>query len=170
MALVTGDSLSRRQQFSLGIHTSHPGVCCWFFENPLQGAGPHPAQQSLTLLSRASESVLHRAKPSPNPKPKKWPLTFYCSLAIQAPIGTPKNVSFAYNPESLPRRRKLSQNPGTMQVFLCPSPVWGASLMAQRVKNWPEMQKTWVGSLVREDPLEKGILPILVFLPGELHG
>ena len=42
--------------------------------------------------------------------------------------------------------------------------------MAQRVKNQPKMQKTWVGSLVREDPLEKGILPILVFLPGEFHG
>ena len=163
MALVTGDSLSRQQQFSPGIRTSHPGVCCKFFEYPLWGPG-------LTLLSRVSESVLHRGRPSPNPKPKKWPLMFYCSLTIQAPISTPKNVSIAYNPESLPRRRELSQNAGTVQVFLCPSPVWGASLMAQRVKNWPEMQKTWVGSLVREDPLEKRILPILVFLPGEFHG
>ena len=42
--------------------------------------------------------------------------------------------------------------------------------MAQRVKNQPEIQKTWVGSLVREDPLEKRILPILVFLSGEFHG
>ena len=95
---------------------------------------------------------------------------FYCSLTIQAPISTPKNVSNAYNPESLPRRRELSQNAGTVQVFLCPSPVWEASLMAQRVKNQPEIQKTWVGSLVREDPLEKRILPILVFLSGEFHG
>ena len=115
--------------------------------------------QGLTLLSRASESVLHRAKPSPNPKPKKWPLMFYCSLTIQAPISTPKNVSIAYNPESLPRRRELSQNVGTMQVFLCPSPVWGASLMAQRVKNRPEMQKTWVGSLVRKIPWRREYYP-----------
>ena len=31
-----------------------------------------------------------------------------------------------------------------------------ASLMAQLVKNLPAMQETWVRSLGREDPLEKG--------------
>ena len=31
-----------------------------------------------------------------------------------------------------------------------------ASLVAQMVKNPPAMQKTWVRSLVWEDPLEKG--------------
>ena len=31
-----------------------------------------------------------------------------------------------------------------------------ASLVAQRVKNLPAMQKTWVQSLGWEDPLEKG--------------
>ena len=29
--------------------------------------------------------------------------------------------------------------------------------MAQRVKNLPAMQETWVGSLDQEDPLEKGM-------------
>ena len=33
----------------------------------------------------------------------------------------------------------------------------GASLVAQMVKNLPEMQETWVQSLSREDPLEKGM-------------
>ena len=32
----------------------------------------------------------------------------------------------------------------------------GASLVAQLVKNLPEMQETWVRSLGWEDPLEKG--------------
>ena len=32
----------------------------------------------------------------------------------------------------------------------------GASLVAQRVKNLPAMQETWVGSLGQEDILEKG--------------
>ena len=39
-------------------------------------------------------------------------------------------------------------------------------LMAQTVKNLPAMQETWVLSLGREDPLEKGIVThsiILVF-------
>ena len=36
------------------------------------------------------------------------------------------------------------------------SPFW-ASLVAQMVKNLPEMQETWVSSLVQEDPLEKGM-------------
>ena len=33
----------------------------------------------------------------------------------------------------------------------------GASLVPQKVKNLPAMQKTWVQSLGQEDPLEKGI-------------
>ena len=32
------------------------------------------------------------------------------------------------------------------------------------------MQDTWIWSLGQEDPLEKGRLPILVFLPGQFHG
>ena len=35
--------------------------------------------------------------------------------------------------------------------------VLGASLVAQMVKNLPAMQETQVGSLSREDPLEKGM-------------
>ena len=33
--------------------------------------------------------------------------------------------------------------------------IWGASLVAQMVKNLPVMQETWVRSLGWEDPLEK---------------
>ena len=33
----------------------------------------------------------------------------------------------------------------------------GASLVAQMVKNLPAVQETWVRSLGREDPLEKGM-------------
>jgi len=36
-------------------------------------------------------------------------------------------------------------------------------------KNLPEMQETQVWSLVWRDPLEEGLEPIPVFLPGELH-
>ena len=32
------------------------------------------------------------------------------------------------------------------------------SLVVQMVKNPPVIQKTWVQSLVREDPLEKGMV------------
>ena len=38
--------------------------------------------------------------------------------------------------------------------------------MAQKLNNSPVMQETWVQSLGREDPLEKG----MVFLAGEFHG
>ena len=31
------------------------------------------------------------------------------------------------------------------------------SLVAQKVKNLPEMQETWVQSLGEEDPMEKGM-------------
>ena len=46
-----------------------------------------------------------------------------------------------------------------------------APLVAQTVKNLLAMQETWVLSLGREDPLEKGMATSLpVSLPGEFHG
>ena len=40
---------------------------------------------------------------------------------------------------------------------------------AQTVKNLPAMQETGVQFLGQEDPLEKGMAPTPVFLPGEFH-
>ena len=45
-----------------------------------------------------------------------------------------------------------------------------ACLAAQLVKNPPAVQETWVRSLGREDPLEKGKATTPVFWPGEFHG
>ena len=42
-----------------------------------------------------------------------------------------------------------------------------AFLVAQMVKNLPTMPETWVRSLGREDPLEKGRATTPVFWPGE---
>ena len=44
------------------------------------------------------------------------------------------------------------------------------TLVAQMIKNLPEMQETWVQSLGWEDALEKDIAPTPVFFPGEFHG
>ena len=38
------------------------------------------------------------------------------------------------------------------------------------VKNLPAVWETWALSLGWEDPLEKEMEPIPVFLPGEFHG
>ena len=50
----------------------------------------------------------------------------------------------------------------------------GASLVTQKVKNLPVMQETWVWSLGREDPLEKGIPThsgiLLAESPGQTKG
>ena len=35
--------------------------------------------------------------------------------------------------------------------------MFGASLVAQMIKNLPAVQDTWVRSLGQEDPLEKGM-------------
>ena len=51
-----------------------------------------------------------------------------------------------------------------------PLQFYWASLVAQKVKNLPMVQETWVLSLGWEDPLEKEWLPTPVFLPGEFHG
>ena len=42
--------------------------------------------------------------------------------------------------------------------------------LAQTVKSLPALQETWVQSLGWEDPLDKGMQPTPVFLPGESHG
>ena len=42
--------------------------------------------------------------------------------------------------------------------------------MAQMVKNLPAVRETWVPSLGWEDPLEEGMAPTPVSLPGESHG
>ena len=42
--------------------------------------------------------------------------------------------------------------------------------MLKWLKNHPAMWETQVHSLGKEDPLEKGMLPTPVFLPGESHG
>ena len=44
-----------------------------------------------------------------------------------------------------------------LETFDCTYSIKGASLVAQMVKNLPAMQETWVPSLGREDPLEKGM-------------
>ena len=42
--------------------------------------------------------------------------------------------------------------------------VTRTSLVAQMVKNLPAMQETWVQSLGREDPLEKGMVTYFCIL------
>ena len=44
------------------------------------------------------------------------------------------------------------------------------SSVAHMVKNLPAIQATWLWSLGWEDPLEEGLQPTPVFLPGEFHG
>ena len=46
---------------------------------------------------------------------------------------------------------------------------WSGNQVAQMVKNSSAVRKTWVQSPGRKDPLEEGIQPTLVFLPGESH-
>ena len=48
--------------------------------------------------------------------------------------------------------------------------VYWAFLVAQIVKNQPEMQETRVRSQGWEDPLEKRMAPTPVFVSGESHG
>ena len=71
----------------------------------------------------------------------------------------------AVDPCSIPG---LGRSPG--EGIGCPLQYSWASLVAQLVKNLPAIWETWVRSLVWEDPLEKGKVPIPVFWPGEFHG
>ena len=55
-----------------------------------------------------------------------------------------------------------------MVAYSIPSLLFLA--LAQTVKRLHALQETWVQSLGWEDPLDKGMQPTPVFLPGESHG
>ena len=60
----------------------------------------------------------------------------------------------AYNAGDLGLIPWLGRSPGEGKGY--PLQCFGASLVAQLVKNLPTMRETWVRSLGWEDPLEKG--------------
>ena len=79
--------------------------------------------------------------------------------------GSSAGKESAYNagdPGSIPGSRK-SPGEGIGYLLQC---FW-ASLVIQIVKNLPAMWETWVQSLGWEDPLEEGMQPTPLFLPGE---
>ena len=51
--------------------------------------------------------------------------------------------------------------------FVCSQKIWGASLMAQTVKNVPAVQETCIRSLCWEDRLEEGMTAPSSILAGE---
>ena len=48
--------------------------------------------------------------------------------------------------------------------------LYGASLIAQTVKNLPSMRETWVRSLGQEDPWRREWLSTPSYFPGKSHG
>ena len=62
----------------------------------------------------------------------------------------------------------LTESPG--KPFISQYTLFGASLVAQVVKNLPAKQEAQVQSLGQEDPLEKRMATTPVFLPREFHG
>ena len=53
----------------------------------------------------------------------------------------------------------------TFNIIIDIYATYGASLVAQTVKNLPAMQETWVQSLSWEDPLEEGVATHSSILP-----
>ena len=64
---------------------------------------------------------------------------------------------------------QLCSNLHSKVMFELSVEVLGTSLMDQMVKNQPAVWETQVLSLGWEYPLEKGMQPTPVFLPGEFH-
>ena len=64
-------------------------------------------------------------------------------------------IVLAQYQSTLGQRKKITLK--TLNNHLIPSLPFWASLVAQMIKNLPAMQETWVQSLGREDPLEKGM-------------
>ena len=60
--------------------------------------------------------------------------------------------------------------PKPLEIYLSNLCAYLGSLLAQILKNLPAMQEIWVWSLGQEDPLEEGMTPTPIFLPGEFYG
>ena len=58
---------------------------------------------------------------------------------------------------------------GARSLAGCMCAFW-TSHIAQSVNHLPQMQKPWVRSLSREDPLEKEVATPSRILPWEIHG
>ena len=87
----------------------------------------------------------------------KWWTSMRCLFAICHVRGflvSSAGKESACNAGDLASILGLGRSPGEGKGY--PLQYSWASLVAQLVKNLPEMQKTWVQSLGWEDPLEKG--------------
>ena len=131
-------------------------LCCWAWMTVLQKPCQGEMQTSKTkVIAPASESGgsrpgipdtgegLHDASSAQNSPSVKRTTTF---LSSHSRLGTLRTQPWAAAFYSLKHFLSCS--------FLLHT---GASLVAQIVKNLPAVQETWVQSLGREDPLEKGM-------------
>ena len=97
---------------------------------------PHP------LLFWRAFPVLHVSFHAfyPRPVPHSFRPYFYLSTVLQT-----LQADFYYSSQ------------GTTNLIIKPCERFSASLVVQTVKNLPAMWETWIWSLGREDPLEKGM-------------
>ena len=84
------------------------------------------------------------------------------TLGFRGSSAGKESVCKAGDPRSIPGLRR---SPGEGIGY--PLQYFGASLVAQRVKNSPAMQETWIQFLGWEDALEEGWQHTPVFLPRE---
>ena len=76
---------------------------------------------------------------------------YICPLLwVNSSVGK-ESICNEGDPRSIPQSGRSAR-----EGISYPLPRFGASLVAQLVKNLPAMQETWVQSLGWEDPLEKG--------------
>ena len=73
----------------------------------------------------------------------------------------------------LPKTKSTREDKGSLRnhdLLFVPQWIWHSNLVAQQVKNLPEMQETWVQSLGQEEPLEKGMATHSSILACRIHG
>ena len=106
------------------------------------------------------------SSPSHHPKPLPPPTLrtpFQCSWCCRASPSSPCRQGRVLNTGFSPilSLQGKQTHPAEVRFTTCPmesSRVYiKAPLVAQKIKNPPAMQETWVGSLGPEDPLEKGM-------------
>ena len=131
----------------------HTEVC------KLLGSSPNGTKPT-GLLFTASQVALVVKESACNARDLGW------SLDQEDPLEKETATTPVFLPGELHRQRRLvsyspwghKESDMTEKLTLSLSNTNWASLVTQMVKNQPAMQETWVWSLGREDPLEKGMV------------
>ena len=148
----------RSSDYSLKIYSPGTSLVVQWLKNP-----PFNVGDNASILDQGNKIPHTAGQLSPGATTTEPVHPRACVLQQEKPVQCKED-------QAQPRKKDMLPNKVTLWASRWTWVFGGHSfLIAQKVKNLPVMQKTWVWFLSQDDLLEKEWQPILLFLPGESH-